>query len=165
LLKYGYDTSFAKLRKQGWNISFNNYAETADNFVSGDIDCFAYTAGVTVPLILTMEQHTDVVILPVEQSTLDTLAAKFKTGTYTITPGTYRCVKQPVTTLGDWTCILVRKDLPADLVAAVNKALWEKREYISDVIKDFGGLSPTTAIPKGLAAHPGSVMFWENFTK
>lgn len=165
LFKYGYGTSFDKLRAQGWITSFNNYAETADNFVSGDLDCFAYTAGTTVPLILTMEEHTDVVILPVEQRVLDLLAEKFKTSTYTINPGDYKCVKEPVNTLGDWTCILVRKDLPADLVFAVNKALWEGRGYISGVIKDFGGLSPATALPKGLEAHPGSVEFWNSLDK
>ncbi|CAK7070045.1 MAG: hypothetical protein DELT_01826 [Desulfovibrio sp.] len=165
LFKYGYDTSFAKLRDQGWLISFNNYAETADNFVSGELDCFAYTAGTTVPLILTMEQHTEVVILPVEQKVLDLLSQKFKTSTYTIEPGDYKCVKEPINTLGDWTCILVRKDLPEDLVAAVNKALWEGRDYISGVIKDFGGLSPDTALPAGLEAHPGSVTFWNSLKK
>lgn len=165
LFKYGYNTNFDKLREQGWITSFNNYAETADNFVAGDLDCFAYTAGTMVPLILTMEQHTEVVILPVEQNVLDLLSQKFKTGTYTIKPGDYKCVKEPVNTLGDWTCILVRKDLPKDLVFAVNKALWEGRDHISDVIEDFGGLSPATALPKGLEAHPGSVAFWNSLSK
>lgn len=165
LFKYGYNTSFDKLREQGWITSFNNYAETADNFVSGDLDCFAYTAGTTVPLILTMEQHTDVVILPVEQKVLDLLSDKFKTSTYVIEPGDYKTVTKPIHTLGDWTCILVRKDLPNDLVFAVNKALWEARDYIAGVIKDFGGLSPDTALPKGLEPHPGSVEFWNSLGK
>lgn len=165
LFKYGYNTSFEQLRQQGWLISFNNYAETADNFVSGDLDCFAYTAGTTVPLILTMEQHTEVVILPVEQPVLDLLSEKFKTSTYTIKPGDYKCVTEPVSTLGDWTCILVRKDLPDDLVFAVNKALWEGRDYISGVIRDFGGLNPATALPVGLEAHPGSVKFWNSLKR
>jgi len=165
LFKYGYKTSFEQLREQGWIISFNNYAETADNFVSGELDCFAYTAGTTVPLILTMEQHTEVVLLPVEQPVLDLLSDKFKTSTYTIQPGDYACVTTPIKTLGDWTCILVRKDFPADLVSAINKALWEGRDYISGVIKDFGGLSPHTALPKGLEAHPGSVEFWNSLGK
>lgn len=162
LFKHGYNTGFAQLKKQGWLISFNNYAETADNFVSGDLDCFAYTAGTTVPLILTMEQHTDVVVLPVEEHVLDLLAEKFKTSTYTIKTGDYKCIKEPVKTLGDWTCILVRKDLPNDLVFAINKALWDGRDYISGVIKDFGGLSPATALPQNLEAHPGSIEFWNS---
>ena len=161
LLKYGYNTDFEQLRDQGWSIEFNNYAETADNFVAGELDCFAYTAGTVVPLILTMEQHTGVVVLPLDQKVLDMLAAKFKTSTYTIKPGVYESVKEPVRTLGDWTCILVRKDLPDSLVLAVCKALWEGRDYIASVITDFGGLSPETALPAGLDVHPGAEAFWK----
>lgn len=160
LFKHGYGTSFAKLREQGWEISFNNYAETADNFVAGELDCFAYTAGAEVPLIKTMEQHTDVLILPVEQKTLDLLAEKFKTNTYVIKSGVYKSVQKPIHTLGDYTCIVIRKDLPDDLAFAAMKALWENRDYIAGVIKDFGQLSPKTAVPKGLPMHPGAAAFW-----
>ncbi len=165
LLKYGYNTSFETLRKQGWTVSFNDYAETADNFVSGTLDCFAYTAGTTVPLIKTMEEHTDVLILPLDTKVLDMLAAKFKTGTYVIKPGDYKSVATPIATLGDYACLVVRQDLPENLVFAVNEALWKERDRIAGVVKDFGALSPDTALPVGLAAHPGSVKFWESLRK
>ncbi len=165
LFKYGYDTSFAKLREQGWTLAFNNYAETADNFVAGDIDCFAYTAGTTVPLILTMEQHTGVVVLPIDQKVLDLLQKKFKTHTYTIKPGVYKSVPNAVKTLGDYTCLLIRKDLPDDLAFAVARALWENKKTVADVVVDFGALSPDTALPQGLPAHPGAQAFWRGIAK
>ena len=149
------------MREQGWTVSFNNYAETADNFVSGALDCFAYTAGTDVPLIKTMEEHTELVVLPLDQKVLDMLSEKFKTGTYIIEPGDYRSVSRPITTLGDYTSIVIRKDFPDELVYAINKALWENRSYISGVISDFGGLSASTALPVGLPTHPGSVKFWD----
>lgn len=164
LLKYGYDTDFDGLRAKGWTVAFNNYAETADYFVAGELDCFAYTAGVNVPLIKTMQEHTEVLILPVRQDILDLLSEKFKTHTYTIKPGDYQGVAEPIKTLGDYTCIIVRKDLPDDLVFAVNKALWEQKDYIASIIADFGILSPDTALPAGLPAHPGSVKFWGGLT-
>lgn len=160
LFRHGYNTDFTRLRAQGWTIQFNNYAETADNFVSGEIDCFAYTAGTEVPLILTMEKHTEVVVLPLDQKVLDMLSEKFKTSSYTIEPGVYRSVTRPVRTLSDYTCLLVRKDLPEDLVFAVCKALWRGRDQIAGVIKDFGALSPQTAVPQGLPVHPGARRFW-----
>jgi TRAP transporter TAXI family solute receptor len=160
LLKYGYGTSFEKLRAQSWNVSFGNYAETADNFVAGELDCFAYTAGTVAPLILTMEEDTGVVVLPLDQKVLDMMAEKFKTGAYIIPPGVYKSVKEPTLTLGDYTSLIVRKDLPYDLVYAINKALWENRDSIAGVVKDFGGLDPKTALPEDMPAHPGSVEFW-----
>ena len=161
LFKYGYGMTYDDLRARGWTLSFNNYAEIADNFASRELDCFAYTAGGSVPLILSLEEHTDMCILPVEQEVLDKLSRMFKTTSYTIQPGDYRSVRKPVTTLGDWTCLLVRKSLPESMVYAINKALWEQRDAISSVIRDFGRLSPQTALPQGMEAHPGSVDFWK----
>ena len=102
------------------------------------------------------------IILPLDQKVLDMLAAKFRTGAYVIRPGDYKNVTAPISTLGDYTCLVVRQDLPADLVAAVNSALWEERDRIAAVIKDFGALSPDTALPSGLPTHPGSVKFWNS---
>jgi TRAP transporter TAXI family solute receptor len=162
LLKYGYDTNFTKLREQGWSLEFNNYAETADNFVEGKLDCFAYTAGTEVPLILAMEKHTEAVVLPVEQRVLDLLAKKFKTGTHTMMPGLYKSVTAPITTLVDSTCLIVRKDLPDDLVFDVCKAIWANKASLVEVVKDFQTLSPGNAAPPGLDIHPGARKFWDS---
>jgi len=163
LLKYGYDTNYDNLREQGWSLEFNNYAETADNFVEGTLDCFAYTAGTEVPLILAMEKHTNVTVLPVDQRVLDLLEKRFNTRTYTIQPGQYTSVTKPVTTLGDSTCIIVRKDLPDDIVFEITKALWENKSSLVDAVKDIQALSPKTAMPPGFDIHPGAKKFWETF--
>jgi TRAP transporter TAXI family solute receptor len=160
VLKYGYDSSFAKLREQGWQLEFNNYAETADNFVEGKLDCFAYSAGTEVPLILTMEKHTEVVVLPIDQNVLDLLEKKFKTRTYTIMPGLYTSVTTPIATLGDSTCLIVRKDLPDGFVFEIAKALWENKADLVDAVKDMQALTAKTAIPSGFAIHPGAKKFW-----
>jgi TRAP transporter TAXI family solute receptor len=160
LFKYGYDTSFAKLREQGWVLEFGNYAETADNFVEGKLDCFAYTAGTEVPLILTMEQHTDVVVLPIDQKVLDLLAKKFKTSTYTIMPGLYKSITAPIATLGDSTCLIVRKDLQEDFVFEICKTIWNSKDSLVNAVKDFQSFSPESATPSGFDIHPGAKKFW-----
>ena len=161
ILKHGYGTSFEGLEAQGWSIAFNNYAETADNFVAGDLDCFAYTAGTNVPLIHTIEEHIEVVILPLDSRVLDKLAEKFKTGTYVIPAGDYKSARSPITTLGDYTSIIVRKDFPDDLVYEITKTLWGNKGDVEKVIADFGGLDPQTAIPEGIEVHPGALRFWQ----
>ena len=161
LLKYGYKTNYDKLREQGWSLEFNNYAETADNFVSGALDCFAYTAGTEVPLILAMEKHAKVVVLPIEQRVLDLLEKRFNTRTYTIPPRLYTSVTKPIATLGDSTCIIVRKDLSDDLVFEITKTIWENKSSLVDAVKDIQALSPKTAMPPGFDIHPGAKKFWD----
>ena len=165
LLKYGYNSSFKKLESQGWTIDFNNYSEIADDFAVGDIDTFAYTAGTDVPLIHTIEKYTDIVILPVNPKVIDKLATKFKTGKYTIKKGAYKCVKEPLQTVGDYTCLVVRKDLPNDLVYNITKTLLENKATIASNTKDFAALSPKTAMTKGLPIHSGAKLFWDEFSQ
>jgi len=162
VLKYGYDSSFAKLREQGWLLEFNNYAETADNLVEGKLDCFAYTAGTEVPLILAMEKHTDVLVLPIEQQVLDFLEKRFRTSTYVIQPGLYASVTSPIATLGDSTCIIIRKDLQDALVFEIAKALWENKGILIDAVKDFQSFSTKTVMPPGFEIHPGAKKFWDS---
>lgn len=162
LFRYGYNTSFDQLRSQGWSLTFSNYPETADSFVAGDIDCFAYTASVTVPLILTMEQHTPLTVLPVEQGALDAMSEKLKTRTYTIQPGTYASVAKPIQTLADSACLIVRDDLPDDLVTAMCEVLWGQKETLAVIFSDFGRLDPEYALPDGIHAHPGAARFWKS---
>ncbi|MDR2573310.1 MAG: TAXI family TRAP transporter solute-binding subunit [Desulfovibrio sp.] len=160
LLKYGYGTDYDKLRLQGWNIAFNNYSEMADDFTEGNLDCFAYTAGTTVPLIHAMENVTEVAILSVEQKTLKTLHDKFRTGTHTIQPGDYKGITTPVMTLGDYTTLIISKSLPDSLAYQIAESLWGNRGMVSKLVKDFDALSPKTAMPEGLETHPGAAKFW-----
>lgn len=160
LLRYGYGTGYDQLRQQGWEISFGNYAELTDAFTSGDLDCFAYTAGTTVPLLHAMENAADLLILPVERDALDVLGKKFKTGTYTVNPGDYKSVKSAVTTLGDYTVLITQKSLPEDFVYKLAETLWNTRAMVSDTIRDFGALAPEKAMPEGLDVHPGAARYW-----
>ncbi len=160
LLKHGYDMDFSSLKKQGWQINFNTYSEIADKFVSNELDCFAYTAGSEVPLILSMEEYVDIMVLPIPKKILETLQTKLHTGMYTLHPGVYKSVSKPVLTLSDSTCLIVRKDMPEDLVYEISRVMWENRKYISQDVKLFEYLTPETALKKGVDIHPGSMKFW-----
>jgi len=162
LLKYGYDTSFTKLREQGWLLEFDTVAEVADNFVAGKIDCLAYLAGTEFPLFLALEEYTEIVVLPIEQKVLDLLTTKFKMHSYTMTPETYKTIPEPVLTLADFVCIIVRKDLPDDLVYEITKTIWENKASLTEAVKDFQILPPKNAVPSDFDIHPGAKKFWDS---
>ncbi len=162
LFKYGYNMDYSLLRGQGWRIFFNNYPETADEFVSGNLDCFAYTAGTHVPLLLDMENYTKFTALPISDNVLNKLAKKFKFGNYIISPNVYKGISEPIKTLSDYTCMIVRKDLPDDLVYEILASLWKHREDLSKELIEFKNYSTETAVPKGVPLHPGAEKFWNS---
>ncbi len=162
LLKYGYDTNYAKLKENGWRIFFNNYPETADDFVAGELDCFAYTAGTHVPLLLDMENYTKFTALPVCAKVLTELKQKFKFNSYVIEPSVYKGVTKPVRTLSDFSCLVVQKDMPGDLVQAILSSLWNNKDKISETLVEFRNFSPEKALSEGIPVHQEAEKFWSN---
>ena len=160
LLQYGYNTSYEALKKQEWELSFNDYAEILDDFVEGDIDAFAFTAGPNMQLIHSLEEYMLPKILPISQQVVEKLGRKFHVQPHVIEPGTYRSVTTPTMTLGDSTLLVIRKDFPDDFVRALVKALWANREAIAHAVRDFGFLTPKTAVFPGLPMHPAALQTW-----
>ena len=109
---------------------------------------------------MNIESKVDIVVLPVEQEALDKLAAAYGTVTFTVEPGIYKSVTEPIKTVGDYTCVVVREDLPEDLVYELNKVIWEKKDALVNAVKDVSELEPGMALPTTLPSHKGSEKFW-----
>jgi hypothetical protein len=97
----------------------------------------------------------------VDDDALKALSDAYGTETFTINPGIYKSVTKPVKTVGDYTCVVIRKDLPENLVYELCKALWKNKDNLAKAVQDMKELNPKEAIPKGVPAHPGAVRFWK----
>lgn len=166
LFSKGYNTNFAALKKaQGWSVEYASYEGGADLLADGHIDCFAFSVGPVASIVMNIESRVPVVVLSVGQKALDAVAAAYGTTAYTIPAGVYTSVTKPTTTIGDFTSIVVRKDLPESLVYKLNEALWNNKEAMVNAVKDMQELSPAMALPAGVPVHPGSVKFWKSLAQ
>jgi TRAP transporter TAXI family solute receptor len=161
MFKKGYGTDYDKLKKKGWTFEFTSYENGADLMADNHLDLFAFSVGKVASIVMNIESSTPIYILPLGQQALDALAKAYGTTTFTIEPGVYKSVKEPIKTIGDYNCLVVRKDLPDSLVFELNKAMWANRASIAAAVKDFGELTIKDALPANLPAHPGSVQFWK----
>jgi TRAP transporter TAXI family solute receptor len=161
LFKKGYGTDYEKLKKKGWTFEFTSYENGADLMADNHLDLFAFSVGKVASVVMNIESSTPIYILPVGQKALDALAKAYGTTTFTVEPGIYKSVKTPVKTIGDYNCIVIRKDLPDSLVYELNKAMWANKASIVAAVKDFNELSIKDALPAGLPVHPGSEKFWK----
>lgn len=161
MFKKGYGTDYEKLKKKGWTFEFTSYENGADLMADNHLDLFAFSVGKVASIVMNIESSTPIYILPLGQPALDALAKAYGTTTFTVEPGVYKSVKEPVKTIGDYNCLVVRKDLPDSLVFELNKAMWANRASIAAAVKDFGELTIKDALPANLPAHPGSVQFWK----
>ena len=108
----------------GGSVDYFSYEAGADLLVNNVIDCFAFSVGKIAPIITSIEDRTDIILLPVSQESLNKLSDAYGTVTLEIEPGIYKSLPEgsdPVKTVGDFTCIVIRKDLPESLVYTLNK--------------------------------------------
>ena len=162
MFKKGYGTDYEKLKKKGWSFEFTSYENGGDLMADNHLDVFAFSIGKVASAVMNIESSTPIYILPIGQKALDALAAAYGTTTFTVEPGVYKSVKTPVKTIGDYNCIVVRKDLPDSLVYELNRIMWENRASVAAAVKDFGELTIKDALPAGLPVHPGSAQFWKS---
>ncbi len=166
LFKQGFNTDFATLKDdKDWSVQYASYDGGADLLADDHIDVFAFSVGQIASIVMNIESRVPVVILAVEQDALDSVTKAYGTTTHVIKPGTYKSVTEPVKTVGDYTSIVIRKDLPTDFVYALSKAMWNNKANLANAVKDVNELSPETAIPDGVPAHPGAVQFWDSLKK
>ncbi len=79
-----------------------------------------------------------------------------------IPKGTYPGVDYDVEAFGTYTHLMVRGDLPDDLVYAITKALAKNVDALGAVVKDVKGLTvKEMALDVGVPYHPGALKFYK----
>lgn len=161
LFQKGYGVDYKAIKAMGGSMEFSSYEGGADLMADNHIDLFAFSVGKVASIVMNIESTTDVVILPVEDKALKALADAYGTVTFTVEPGIYKSVTKPVKTVGDYTSIVIRKDLPDDFVYELCKAMWANKANLAKAVKDIDELSPKIAVPSGVPIHPGAARFWK----
>ena len=166
LFEKGYGFDYKKtFESWGGSVEYASYEGGADLLADNHLDCFAFSVGKIASIVMNIESKLDVVLLPVGQEALDKLSDAYGTVTFTVDPGIYKSVPEgaePVKVVGDYTCIVVRKDLPESLVYELNKAIWEHKDTLIAAVKDVAELTPATATSDKVPTHPGSVSYWSS---
>jgi len=79
-----------------------------------------------------------------------------------IPKGTYPGVDYPVQAFGTYTHLMIRGDLPDDLVYGITKALAKHAESLGAVVKDVKDLTvKEMALDVGVPYHPGALKYYK----
>lgn len=160
LFEKGYGVTWSDIKSWGGRVEFASYTDGANLLCDNNLDMFAFQISRVASVIMDIESRTDIVILPVDEEAIQKLAEYLGTTKFYIEPGVYKSVTEPVATVGDYTCLVIRQNLPEDLVYKLAEALWKKKDQIAKAFVDMAELNPQEAISEGVPAHPGAVKFW-----
>ena len=167
IFEAGFGIDYRKAFKEwGGSVEYASYSGGADLIADNHLDVVAFSVGKVAAIVMQIESTTDVVILGMEQATLDKVGEAIGTVTFNVDPGIYKSVPagaEPVKVVGDYTCIVVRGDLDDKVVYDLCKSMYTNVEMLAKGVKDIAELDPKTAVPeKGLDCHPGAVMYWKD---
>jgi len=160
LLKYGYGTGFDQLKERGWRFTLGNFTVLSDEFVSGRIDSIIFTAGSNVALVHSLVEYVPVVFLPVDLDVVERFAEEFGMYSHVMPKMSYKNMQEDVQTIGDTTNIIIRKNLPDDLVFAITQNIYEYRHAIAENIPEFVEWKPALESRFASYLHPGARKYW-----
>lgn len=157
----GFGVGWKDIKDWGGSIEFASYSDGANLLADNHLDIFAFSVGRTASIVMKIESQTDIVILPVDDEARQAMTDGLGTVTFNIEPGIYESVTEPTPTVGDYTCVVVRNDLPEDLTYDLAKALWASKEDLVKAVKAVEELNPEEAVPAGAPASAGAAKFWK----
>jgi TRAP transporter TAXI family solute receptor len=110
---------------------FLSYAETASNFKDRQVDAFMYTTGAPNPSLMDIGALQKLQFIPIEGETRDKIMEAYPFfAKYTFAPNTYNGIDEPLETVAVQSILVIREDIPEDIVYAMTKALFENKEEL-----------------------------------
>jgi len=161
-LETGYGVTYDDIKSWGGEVVWASYSDGANQLINGNIDAFAFTLSMPSTVIMQIEAQKEIYILPISEEVRKKMADTYGTVTFTFEPGVYKSIKEPVPTIGTYTVLIVRKDLPEDLVYQITKLYFENKDELAKSIKALGELDASEAAKNtGFPLHPGAEKYYK----
>ncbi|MGL1931316.1 MAG: TAXI family TRAP transporter solute-binding subunit [Desulfotalea sp.] len=160
-LEKGFGAGWDDIKKNGGSVQFATYSGGANLLADDHIDVLAFSVGRAASIVMKIESQTDIVILPVDEIARTNMAKAYGTTTFEVDQDLYKSVTGSVPVIGDYTCIVVNKNLSDELVYKMAKSLYAHRAELGSVVKDLGEMSAKEALSDGVVSHPGAEKFWK----
>ncbi len=160
IFEKGWGIGWDDVKSWGGSVEFSSYDDGSNLLADNHLDMFTFAVGRVASVVMKIESQTDIVILPVDEHARQAVAEAYGTTTFMVDKDAYNSVTGDIPVVGDYTCIVIRKDLPDDLVYDLAKSLWEHKENLAKAVKDIGEMTVEEAVSPGLITHPGAVKFW-----
>ncbi len=161
IFEKGFHAGWDDVKSWGGSVEFASYSDGANLLADNHIDMFAFAVGRKASIVMKIEAQTNITILPVDEEARTAMSKALGTTTFMIDKDVYSSVTGDVPVVGDYTCIVMRADLPDSLAHALAKALWERREELGAAVNDLTEMHAEEALSEGIPAHPGAAAYWK----
>ncbi len=144
-------------------VSHGSYNDSVAQMKDGQAQIFTLITTVPASSVMDLASARDIRVLEVPDDKLKALQ-KINGGydKRIIKAGSYPKQDKDVQTIGTWTHLIARCDLPEDTVYKITKALAENTENLGAVVKAVKGLTPKDmATDVGVPYHKGALKYYK----
>ena len=152
-----------RMGKDDVSAQYLSFAESADQFKDRRIDAFMVTGGVPTSAIMDVATQRDIKILPIEDTMLSILTAKYPFLSSAVIPAnSYKGVTKDVKTAAVNAVLIAHPKLSTDVVYNLTKALFENQAELAAAhakgkVLSLQGAATGVSIP----FHPGAAKYYK----
>ena len=159
--KYGY--SIDDVKKAGGVVHHVSYSDSVALMKDGHIDAFSGLTSYPQASFLSLEFKPGIRLLPMDKKVLDgILSSNPGYIQVDINNSHYKSLTKAVPTLGAVTIMVVNKDVPADVVYNITKALWDNHADLVAVKGVWKKVKLENALwGAALPVHPGAKKYYD----
>jgi hypothetical protein len=143
-------------------VDFLSFASGIDQLRDGNVDAVFITAGFPTAAVTDIAASREIVLVPVGNDALAALRGRWPFYTRTVIPAnTYRGLAEPVSTVAVMAMLVVRADLPEEIVYNLTKAMWENLDRVKAAHARGRDLDLARALDgMPVPVHPGAERFY-----
>ena len=140
-----------------------NYAETTNGLKDGTLDAGFIAAGIGVAAVVELAVARKVKLVPFSDQEMDVISAAIPAYTaFSVPPGIYRGVDEPVQTPTLWNMLVVHEEMDEELAYRLLSAIFEYRPDLENISQVARFIEPENAADVGtLPLHPGARRYYE----
>lgn len=137
-----------------------SFDESATSFQNRQLDAFFVTAGLPNPSIMDVASKRDIRLIGLPEDQMKSLAEKYSFYVPFVVPeGTYKGMAADVTVPSLNAVLVVKKDLPEDMVYELTKVLFENTDEMTHAKKEFiKAENAVLGVP--VPFHPGAERYF-----
>lgn len=137
-------------------------SDLASLLMDGQIDVFAFAAGVPIAAFLEVEAQRDAVIFAFTEDEIEILLEQFPFASRSTIPAdAYRSLDEDLETVGMYNFAIGHRDLPEDFVYEMVKALFENIDFMVQTHQSARDTIPANIVKNEfLPFHPGAIRYY-----
>ena len=157
-----YGITYDDIISWGGEVYYKQYTEANEMMSLGKLDVQFNSGAAPLSAFIQLATTMDLKLLPVDEKVIEQLCKKYGYSKSYITNEHYKWVTEDSPTFEDLTVLIVREDIPEEIVYKITKAISENLDYFSDVDTSLRAMKQETMWQgTGVELHPGAKRYYQ----